>query len=117
MRRMPIGLFLRKMWTLSFVTDKDRRRAMMRELASRKRLRVSREEIEWYPTVDAERCTGCRVCVEFCPRNVYRLSDAGAEVENPYRCVLLCSKCASKCPAGAISFPNPRDFRSLIYYE
>jgi len=37
--------------------------------------RVPREKIPWFPTVDPERCTGCRICFEFCQHGVYAWDD------------------------------------------
>lgn len=71
---------------------------------------IPREKIPWYPTVREEKCTGCGACVEFCPNDVYELTDK-AVVKNPYSCVVGCSGCVQKCPAGAISFPTLMDLR------
>ena len=40
-------------------------------------LLVDRDKIEWYPTIDSEQCTGCKVCFTFCPKKVYSLDEAG----------------------------------------
>lgn len=66
---------------------------------------IPREEIQWYPTVDEDKCTGCGVCVDMCHRGVYFFGGK-AKVTNPYRCVVSCTGCASMCPEGAISFPT-----------
>lgn len=67
---------------------------------------IPREEIQWFPTVDAERCTGCGVCISFCPSKVYQEKDGKASVTNPYGCVAGCSGCVFQCPAQAIAFPS-----------
>jgi len=71
------------------------------------RFRVSREEIPWHPTVDAEKCSGCRTCFEFCPHGTYTWDEESGRpvVSRPTSCVVGCSNCAPQCPAGAISFP------------
>lgn len=71
------------------------------------RFNVSREEIPWYPTVDAEKCIGCRTCFEFCRNGVYAWDgDRGHPiVVKPYNCVVGCSSCAAQCPSEAIKFP------------
>ncbi len=32
---------------------------------------IPREKIPWYPTVDSERCIGCKECFNFCRHKVY----------------------------------------------
>ncbi|MCR4426016.1 MAG: ferredoxin family protein [Firmicutes bacterium] len=61
----------------------------------------------WYPTVDAEKCSGCRSCFEFCSHGTYGWDeDAGKPVvKNAFSCVVGCSSCAARCPSEAISFP------------
>ncbi|MGK2907830.1 MAG: 4Fe-4S dicluster domain-containing protein [Desulfuromonadales bacterium] len=31
---------------------------------------IPREKIPWYPTIDTEKCSGCRTCIDFCRNNV-----------------------------------------------
>lgn len=66
-----------------------------------------REEIPWYPTVNKEKCTGCRTCVNFCSHGTYEWDEEKniPVVANPYNCVVGCSGCRPQCPAGAIGFP------------
>ena len=84
-----------------------------------KRLALSRPraEIAWNPTVDAKRCVCCGACVNFCPHDVYRLTNGTVVVVSPTMCVILCSNCAALCPAGAISFPPQKDYVELLRYE
>lgn len=74
---------------------------------------IPREKIPWYPRVKEELCTGCGICVEFCHREVYELSEK-ALVKNPFNCVVGCTGCVSKCSAGAISFPTLMDLREIL---
>lgn len=69
---------------------------------------VPREKVPWYPTVDPEKCNGCRACVEYCNYAVYGWDDdAGlAKVIHPFGCVVGCSGCEPLCAASAISFPD-----------
>lgn len=77
---------------------------------------IPREEIPWFPTIDDERCIGCKSCVEFCPNAVLEFDEAAgkARVKNPYNCVVECKACAKLCPVDAISFPNEEDFSAFI---
>lgn len=69
---------------------------------------VSREEINWNPTVVAERCIGCGLCVTSCGRKVYQFDYENnmAVVANPLNCMVGCSTCATVCPREAIEFPS-----------
>ena len=66
-----------------------------------------RAQIPWYPTVDAEKCIGCRACIEFCRHGVYAWDDASdrPKVAAPCDCVVGCSGRAPQCGQGAITFP------------
>jgi len=72
--------------------------------------KIPREAIPWNPTIDAEKCTGCGTCADFCQHGVYELDGDKANVSNPTGCVVGCTGCLSKCPEGAISFPDSKDF-------
>ena len=69
---------------------------------------VPREAIAWNPTVIAERCIGCGLCVTSCGRQVYRFDYENnvAVVANPLHCMVGCSTCATLCPREAIEFPS-----------
>jgi len=75
---------------------------------------ISREEIPWFPRVDSNRCTGCGVCISFCPNKVYRERDGKPEVIDPYACVVGCSGCVSQCASQAISFPPLTELRDVL---
>lgn len=75
---------------------------------------LDRKKIPWYPTVDEERCSGCGICVHYCPHDVYILEESVSHVASPYECVVGCSNCEKECPEGAISFPDIREVRKLI---
>jgi len=68
---------------------------------------IPRERVPWYPTVDAGKCIGCKVCFEFCSHGVYRWDEAQNKtvVVEPFQCVVGCSTCAGMCKEKAISFP------------
>jgi NAD-dependent dihydropyrimidine dehydrogenase PreA subunit len=75
---------------------------------------IDRKKIPWYPTVDEKECTGCGICVEFCPKKVFVLKGNVSCVAHPYDCVVGCSNCGGECPEGAISFPDIRKVRKII---
>lgn len=66
---------------------------------------IPREEINWFPTIDEDRCSQCGKCAEFCHHGVYTFDDR-PHVTNPYRCVVSCTGCLKACSEGAISFPT-----------
>ena len=51
---------------------------------------VPREQVPWYPTIDAGKCTGCRTCFEFCRHYVYAWDEATdrPRVAEPFQCVV-----------------------------
>jgi NAD-dependent dihydropyrimidine dehydrogenase PreA subunit len=71
-------------------------------------LGIPREEIPWFPTIDPEKCTGCRTCVDFCRNDVLEFDEAvgKTKVKNPFKCVVECNACAKLCPERAIAFPG-----------
>jgi NAD-dependent dihydropyrimidine dehydrogenase PreA subunit len=75
-----------------------------------------REQVPWYPTVDAARCVGCRKCFEFCSHGVYAWDEAACtpKVQEPFRCVVGCSNCAHQCEDGAIAFPPLTVLREFV---
>lgn len=95
-------------------------------MGKKKRLLAPREQIAWFPTIDAEACNGCGECAEFCRPGVFGfgLPDADAEVvrrpkmqvANPYRCLVLCTRCEPVCPSGAITLPDIGEFGKYVEY-
>jgi NAD-dependent dihydropyrimidine dehydrogenase PreA subunit len=77
---------------------------------------IPREDIEWHPDIDAEKCTGCRTCIDFCRNDVLEFDGATqkAKLKNPDNCVVECRTCARLCPAGAITFPDEEKFIAYI---
>ena len=77
---------------------------------------IPREEIPWFPTIDAEKCIGCRECITICKNGVLAFDETcqKSKVVNPYNCVVECRTCARLCPADAISFPDAVEFGEFI---
>lgn len=67
---------------------------------------IPREEIPWYPTVDAEACIGCQLCYVTCGRAVYEMHEGVAVAAAPMECAVGCSTCGNICPTNAIGFPT-----------
>jgi NAD-dependent dihydropyrimidine dehydrogenase PreA subunit len=77
---------------------------------------ILREEIPWFPTIDAEKCIGCRECLTICKNGVLAFDETSqkSKVVNPYSCVVECRTCARLCPSDAISFPDADEFRLFV---
>ncbi len=52
-------------------------------------------------TLDKEKCTGCHMCTEVCPHNVFKIENKKALIINKNLC-MECGACMQNCPAGAI---------------
>lgn len=66
--------------------------------------------INHYPAqIDTQRCVGCGVCVQICPRHVLVRED-GQKVPavRQDRACFNCAQCVAVCPRAAISLPDIR---------
>jgi NAD-dependent dihydropyrimidine dehydrogenase PreA subunit len=77
---------------------------------------IPREEIDWNPTVDADQCVGCGMCVTSCGRNVFDFDSRSntSVVARPLQCMVGCTSCETWCVYGAISFPDKEYVRGII---
>lgn len=76
---------------------------------------VPREKIDWSPRIDYDKCNDCMECVEFCPHNVFEISeDKKLLVKNPENCVVFCRACSKTCGPDAIDFPNKNETTARI---
>ena len=49
-----------------------------------------------------EKCTGCGMCIEVCPQDVFEIKDGKALIKDFDAC-MECGACARNCPFSAIS--------------
>jgi NAD-dependent dihydropyrimidine dehydrogenase PreA subunit len=77
---------------------------------------IPRHEIKWHPTIVAERCIGCGLCVTSCGKNVYAFDYEANKpvVVAPQMCMVGCTTCATNCGRDAIEFPSTGYIRQLI---
>lgn len=52
--------------------------------------------------LDAEKCTGCRMCTRVCPHEVFAIAEKKAVIVRKDYC-MECGACAKNCPEGAIT--------------
>ena len=80
---------------------------------------IDRTKIEWNPTINADLCIGCGICITSCGRNVfeYNSENKKAVVERPYQCMVGCTSCETWCTIEAISFPDKEYVREIIKKE
>lgn len=68
--------------------------------------RIARGEIELEPvraTVDAQKCSGCRICNDLCPFGAILFHEDLMISEINHALCQGCGTCVAACPAGAIS--------------
>jgi len=75
-----------------------------------------REKIDWFPTIDQEKCVQCGMCMN-CGRSVYGWTEDCPVVARPYQCIVGCSTCANLCVGHAISFPDVKSVRDVYARE
>ena len=72
--------------------------------------------------IDTEQCDGCKICVEFCPKELLKESEEAnsrmlhyVEISNPEDC-LGCKQCERLCPTTSI-FINEIDLQEGVNNE
>jgi NAD-dependent dihydropyrimidine dehydrogenase PreA subunit len=76
---------------------------------------VPREQIDWYPTINPDKCNNCKDCAEFCAHDVYSIENDRVVVKNPKNCVVFCQACLKMCPIeGAMQFQAKKDVLAQI---
>ena len=56
--------------------------------------------------VKLERCKGCGICVEFCPKKVLEVSELEKVVVAREQDCIKCKQCEMRCPDFAIFVEN-----------
>jgi formate hydrogenlyase subunit 6/NADH:ubiquinone oxidoreductase subunit I len=54
------------------------------------------------PSIDMARCTGCGLCVEYCPTQAVTMIEQRPAITEPRRCS-YCGLCEESCPENAIT--------------
>jgi NAD-dependent dihydropyrimidine dehydrogenase PreA subunit len=77
---------------------------------------IARADIDWHPTIVADRCIGCGLCVTSCGRGVYAFDYEQNKpvVVAPQMCMVGCTTCATLCTQDALEFPSTGFVRQLI---
>lgn len=70
-----------------------------------------REQINWHPTIETEKCLKCGMCMN-CGKSVYDWTKDGARVARPHACIV-----ANLCMGKAISFPDIESIREIYRRE
>ncbi len=52
--------------------------------------------------LDENKCTGCRMCLDVCPHEVFKMNSKHVTIQNRDAC-MECGACSRNCPASAIS--------------
>jgi NAD-dependent dihydropyrimidine dehydrogenase PreA subunit len=51
--------------------------------------------------LDENKCTGCGMCLEVCPHEVFKMNDSHVVIQDRDAC-MECGACSRNCPFGAI---------------
>ncbi len=70
---------------------------------NRKAMTAGRRQgiVEFVPTIDSSKCTGCEICIILCPNDVLELIDEVAAVTQPEACTYS-GLCQEHCPTEAV---------------
>lgn len=74
------------------------------------------EELQFYPGIAEEKCTGCKSCLACCKERVIAFDEGARKcrIASPGKCRMECRTCASVCPAGAVTFPDEEKFIAYL---
>ncbi len=65
--------------------------------------------------LDAEKCTGCAICTDVCPRQVLKMNERKVEIINLNNCI-ECGACSKNCPFSAITVESGVGCAAAIYF-
>ncbi len=65
------------------------------------------------PKFAVEDCSGCRECVEACPKQIINYEDGTVRITDELQCT-LCNLCVEACESGALSVTG--DPHSFVFY-
>ncbi|PKN83927.1 MAG: ferridoxin [Deltaproteobacteria bacterium HGW-Deltaproteobacteria-1] len=51
--------------------------------------------------IDTSKCTGCGMCLDVCPHNVFKMNGKAVMIVDRDAC-MECGACSKNCPAGAL---------------
>lgn len=77
---------------------------------------IPREQIDWHPSVIADRCIGCGLCATSCGRGVFAFDYESNKpvVVAPQMCMVGCTTCSTICTQDALEFPSQGYIRQVI---
>ncbi len=52
--------------------------------------------------MDSKKCTGCGMCLEVCPHEVFKMNGKSVGIVQRDAC-MECGACSRNCPAGAVT--------------
>jgi ferredoxin len=64
--------------------------------------------------VDENKCTGCGMCIEVCPHNVFKIKNKIATIIDRESC-MECGACKKNCPFSAIQVNSGVGCAAAIY--
>jgi len=77
---------------------------------------IDRSTINWQPTINRDKCTGCGLCVVTCgeKRNVFGFDfdEKKSVVMYPENCMIGCNNCTVACLWNAITHPDVSEARA-----
>jgi len=65
--------------------------------------------------LDAEKCNGCKICIEVCPHAVFVVENKIAQIVDRDAC-MECGACAQNCEPGALTVDAGVGCASAIIY-
>ena len=79
-------------------------------------LGIPRKLIPWFPSIDENKCNGCKICMNYDKHQVFAYDESKKKVyvANPYSCEVYCQGCQFQCPKDAISFPDKNQIKEIF---